>query len=394
MRATSIFKRRLPSAFSGSVICATLVCLAVIVPSVPVQAQNTGMQELLNRVERLQRELSTLQRQVYKGEAPPASAATPLAPAAGDPRNAARNSIRISQLENELQQLTGRIEEIGFRTQQIQSRLEKLVSDMDQRLTALEGGTQRGDAPQSVSPPSNVGLALRPPAGAAVQPAPAGSPVVTPLPSPPNSQALPQPQSQSQPQPQPKGAPPGVLGTIPAGMAVSTPRGPATVPPQPPLRAKPAPPAAPASQSAAVAPAAANPASILPAGPPQAQYDYALSLMLQKQDFAKAETALAAFIEQNPKDGLAGNAHYWLGETYYVRKSYQEAAFAFAESFQKFPKGNKAPDSLLKLGMSLDRLEKRREACTAYSRLLSSYPNAGARLKARVKREQSRAKCR
>lgn len=386
MRATSIFKRRLPSAFSGSVICATLVCLAVMVTPVPVLAQNTGMQELLDRVERLQRELSTLQRQVYKGEAPPASAATPLAPVTGDPRNAARNSIRVSQLENELQQLTGRIEEIGFRTQQIQSRLAKLVSDMDQRLTALEGGTQRGNVPQSVSPPSNVGLALRPPVGAAVQPAPVGSPVVTLLPSPPNSQA--------QANAQPKGAPPGVLGTIPAGMAVLTPRGPATVPPQPPLRAQPAPSAAPASQSAAVAPAAANPASILPAGPPKAQYDYALSLMLQKQDFAKAETALAAFIEQNPKDGLAGNAHYWLGETYYVRKSYQEAAFAFAESFQKFPKGNKAPDSLLKLGMSLERLEKRREACTAYSRLLSSYPNAGARLKARVKREQSRAKCR
>ena len=162
--------------------------------SVPVLAQNTGMQELLNRVERLQRELSTLQRQVYKGEAPPASAATLLAPAAGDPRNAVRNSIRVSQLENELQQLTGRIEEIGFRTQQIQSRLEKLVSDMDQRLTALEGGTQRGNVPQSVSPPSNVGLALGPPVGAAVQPAPVGSPVVTPLPSPPNSQALPQAQ--------------------------------------------------------------------------------------------------------------------------------------------------------------------------------------------------------
>ena len=386
MRATSIFKRRFPSAFSGSVICATLVCLAVMVTPVPVLAQNTGMQELLNRVERLQRELSTLQRQVYKGEAPPASAATPLAPATGDPRNAARNSIRVSQLENELQQLTGRIEEIGFRTQQIQSRLEKLVSDMDQRLTALEGGTQRGNVPQSVSPPSNVGLALRPPVGAVVQPAPVGSPVVTLLPSLPNSQA--------QAHAQPKEVPPGVLGTIPAGMAVSTPRGPATVPPQPPLRAQPAPSAAPASQSAAVAPAAANPASILPAGPPKAQYDYALSLMLQKQDFAKAETALVAFIEQNPKDGLAGNAHYWLGETYYVRKSYEEAAFAFAESFQKFPKGNKAPGSLLKLGMSLDRLEKRLEACTAYSRLLSSYPNTGARLKARVKREQSRAKCR
>ena len=330
------------------------------------------MQELLNRVDRLQRELSTLQRQVYRGEAPPPAAALPLSPASGDPGNAARNSIRISQLENELQTLTGRIEEIGFRTQQIQARLEQLVSDMDRRLTALEGGPQRGDIPQEDDARSNVGLTLQPPAAAA----PAGSPGVTPLPSPPQAAA-------------PgiaRGAAPRVLGTIPADMAVSSPRGPATVPPQPP----------PGAQSAAPAPqtASANPGQILPAGSPKAQYDYALSLMLQQQDFASAETALQAFIEQNPDDELAGNAHYWLGETYYVRKSYQDAAFAFAESFQKFPKGNKAPDSLLKLGMSLDRLEKRREACTAYSRLLSTFPEAGERMKARVEREQSLAKCR
>ncbi|MDE0797512.1 MAG: tol-pal system protein YbgF, partial [Alphaproteobacteria bacterium] len=135
-------------------------------------------------------------------------------------------------------------------------------------------------------------------------------------------------------------------------------------------------------------------AAVLPAGMPKAQYDYALSLMLKQQDFAKAETALKSFIETNPNNRLTGNAHYWLGETFYVRESYQDAAFAFAEGFQKYPKGNKAPDSLLKLGMSLDRLEKRREACTAYSRLLSTFPKAGARLKARVQREQSRAKCR
>ena len=156
----------------GCIPAAALVAVLWVLP-LTASAQNTGMQELLNRVERLQREISTLQRQVYKGEAPPAAAAP--APAlsltgqpAADPRNAGRNSIRISQLENELRRLTGRIEQIDFRTQQIQSRLAKLVSDMDQRLTTLEGGTVVsppgaivGQSPANPAP--TVGLTLRPP---------------------------------------------------------------------------------------------------------------------------------------------------------------------------------------------------------------------------------------
>jgi tol-pal system protein YbgF len=376
MKVLSLFNGRPPSTAPIAVLWAAVLCLTAMLLPATVQAQNTGVQELLNRVDRLQRELSTLQRQVYKGEAPLPDAAPPLSPGASNLRDAARHYIRITQLEGELQQLTGRIEEIGFRTQQIQARLEKLVADMDRRLTALEGGTQSGiqsgTVPQSVvSPPSNVGLTLRPPP-AAQSPSLASS-VQAPAPN-------------LAPSAPARGAAPYVLGTIPKNMAVFSPRGPANVPPQPPLRAQSA---APAAQTAAVAPAA-----VLPAGMPKAQYDYALSLMLKQQDFAKAETALKSFIETNPNDRLTGNAHYWLGETFYVRKSYQDAAFAFAEGFQKYPTGNKAPDSLLKLGMSLDRLEKRREACTAYSRLLSTFPKAGARLKARVQREQSRAKCR
>ena len=367
MKVLSLFNGRPPSTAPIAVLWAAVLCLTAMLLPATVQAQNTGVQELLNRVDRLQRELSTLQRQVYKGEAPPPDAAPPLSPGASNLRDAARHYIRITQLEGELQQLTGRIEEIGFRTQQIQARLEKLVADMDRRLTALEGGTQSGTqfgtVPQSVgSPPSNVGLTLRPPPAAQ---------------SPSLASSVQAPAPKLAPSAPARGAAPYVLGTIPKNMAVSSPRGPAYVPPQPPLRA----------QSAA-------PAAVLPAGMPKAQYDYALSLMLKQQDFAKAETALKSFIETNPNDRLTGNAYYWLGETFYVRESYQDAAFAFAEGFQKYPKGNKAPDSLLKLGMSLDRLEKRREACTAYSRLLSTFPKAGARLKARVQREQSRAKCR
>ena len=376
MKVLSLFNGRPPSTAPIAVLWAAVLCLTAMLLPATVQAQNTGVQEMLNRVDRLQRELSTLQRQVYKGEAPPPAAALPRSPGGSNLHDAARHYIRITQLEGELQQLTGRIEEIGFRTQQIQARLEKLVADMDRRLTALEGGTQSGiqsgTVPQSVgSPPSNVGLTLRPPPAAQ---------------SPSLASSVKAPAPKLAPSAPARGAAPYVLGTIPKNMAVFSPRGPANVPPQPPFRAQPA---APTAQTAAVVPAA-----VLPAGMPKAQYDYALSLMLKQQDFAKAETALKSFIETNPNDRLTGNAHYWLGETFYVRKSYQDAAFAFAEGFQKYPAGNKAPDSLLKLGMSLDRLEKRREACMAYSRLLSTFPKAGARLKARVQREQSRAKCR
>ena len=170
------------------------------------------------------------------------------------------------------------------------------------------------------------------------------------------------------PPPGAPGAPPRPPGTIPKDLAVDAPRGPDPA-------AKPA----------------AEPA--LPAGTPQQQYDYALSLMLQKQDFARAETSLRAFVEAHPKDPLAGNAQYWLGETHFVRKNYQDAAFAFADAFQKYPKGNKAPDSLLKLGMSLGELDKRKEACTAYARLLETYPKVGPQLRGRVEREQRRSKC-
>ena len=328
----------------------------------PALGQNTAMQGLLNKVDRLQREISTLQRQVYRGESLPPVAAQPLPvkTAPPDPRSVARSSVRFTQLENEIRRLTGQMEEVDFRIREIQARLDKLVADMDQRLTAMEeDGPPVGDA--AAAPRAT--LALTPLPQAAV---PALTPPPPATPFPPNI-----------------GSQPGVLGTIPKNLAVTSPKGPVTPPPAPPpsktVRTK-------------VVKPAVKPA--LPPGTPKSQYDYALSLMLQKQDFAAAETALKAFIDQHPKDGLTENAHYWLGETFYVRKSYQDAAFAFAEGFQKFPKGRKAPDSLLKLGMSLSRLNKQREACTTFGRLFAKFPKANPRLKARAERERSRAKCR
>ena len=90
----------------------------------------------------------------------------------------------------------------------------------------------------------------------------------------------------------------------------------------------------------------------LPAGSASAQYNAAFGL-LKQADYPAAEEALKTFIAQHPKDPLAGSAQYWLGETYYARGRYAEAASAFAEGYKNYPKGTKAADDLLKLGMSL-----------------------------------------
>ena len=350
--------------YPRAAVLAACTVLACLIP-VGVSAQNPGLQELLNRADRLQRELTALQRHVYQGKTAPAAASQPSSSVPADPRMAARHSVRITQLENEISRLTGRMEEIDFALSRIEARLDKLVVDLDQRLTALEREGRRvsgAETPLPGSVPPNASLSLRP--------LPERAPALTP----PAASAVPVPSQ------------PGVLGTIPKDLAVTKPRGPKTVSSAPP-------PARPADvPTASVALSAETPA--LPPGTPKSQYDYALSLMLGQQDFAAAERALKAFVEQHPQDDLTGNAQYWLGETYYVRRSYQNAAFAFAEGYQRYRKNRKAPDSLLKLGMSLSRMGKRKEACTAFSRFLSKYTRANDRLKARIDRERRQAKCR
>ena len=119
-----------------------------------------------------------------------------------------------------------------------------------------------------------------------------------------------------------------------------------------------------------------------------------MSLILQEQEFAEAEKAFAAFIEQHPRHDLTGNAYFWLGQTRFVREDYQNAAFAFAEGFQKFPRSGKAPDNLYKLGTSLARLGKTREACIAFRQLLETFPQALQTRKPGILRERKRLKCR
>lgn len=130
----------------------------------------------------------------------------------------------------------------------------------------------------------------------------------------------------------------------------------------------------------------------LPAGSAAEQYNYAIGL-LRNGAYGDAEMAFTAFVDQNGADPLAANAQYWLGESYYVRDMHKDAAKAFLQGLKTYPNGAKAPDSMLKLGMSLVRLGQTKEACVALGSLDARYPDASPKVKARAQTERKKAGC-
>ena len=117
-----------------------------------------------------------------------------------------------------------------------------------------------------------------------------------------------------------------------------------------------------------------NLTAALPGTDAQTLYQQGYGALLQK-DYGAAEVAFRQLVETHPGDALAGDAQYWLGETYYVRGEYKNAADAFLKGYQKY-KGQKAPDTLLKLGMSLAELGQKDAACSTFNELKAKYPGA------------------
>jgi tol-pal system protein YbgF len=124
----------------------------------------------------------------------------------------------------------------------------------------------------------------------------------------------------------------------------------------------------------------------------QDQYDHAFGL-LRQANYDEAEKAFRTFIDKNPKDKLIDNAKYWYAETFYGRGHFAEAATAFGDAFQQNPKGTKAPDSLLKLAMSLAAIDKHVDACTALYELKTKYPNATSNVRSMAAEETTKLKC-
>jgi tol-pal system protein YbgF len=315
--------------------CLSAVAAAAVVVGLQAGSafaqQRSEVQPLLDRIDRLEKDMRLLHQEWARGAAPtgarpPASGGTAAAPSGPPPApgSLANFDSRLGAVEDDLRQATGRDEEISNKLDRMSERLDKLVSDIDMRLTTLERGGAVGAGPQNQA---NAG-----------------------------------PDANAMPAPPPSGAP-GTLGTLRSGGGASA-----------------------GQQSASNTPATQKLS-------PEQQYEQARRYLGQGK-MAEAEQSLKVFMDSYPQHELASNAQYWLGETYYVRENYAAAAQAFVQGYQKYKTGSKAPDSLLKLGMSLIALKKNPEACATFKQLETDFPKAPDNIKSVAAQQKKAANCR
>jgi tol-pal system protein YbgF len=299
----------------------------------PVHAQSE--RDMANRLSRVENEMRTLARAIYKGEEPPPGAFS------GGGADSAALGVRMDQLETQLRDMNGRLEEQGNQIDQLRQQLERMSGDIDMRLNSGAGGA--ASAPYTT--------------GGYVPPQPSASTVSSTSTSAVNygaPQEAPYPQDTS-----PQGgysynsggasATSGTLGTV-----------------------------------GATSPSPNDPAAMA--------YENAFSLLKSGQ-YDAAERGFNDFLSQNPGHSLAGNAKYWLGESYYARGQYDKASRTFAEAYQQYPKSSKAPDNLLKLGMSLAGQGKKDDACIALGQIEKEFASTAGPVLRRAKEEMSHFGC-
>jgi len=132
--------------------------------------------------------------------------------------------------------------------------------------------------------------------------------------------------------------------------------------------------------------------SLLPDKSPGEQYEFAVSFM-KVGDYETAEFALKEFIDKNKDHDLAGSAQYWYGETFRIRQLYSDAATAYLDGYQNYPKSKKAPDNLLKLGITMVELGEKDQGCKMISGLKKEYPKASKSVLQKAQYEQKKFKC-
>ena len=131
---------------------------------------------------------------------------------------------------------------------------------------------------------------------------------------------------------------------------------------------------------------------ILPKGSPKEQYNFATSL-LKQGDYSTAERALREFVIENPEDKMAGNAQYWYAETFRIRQLYTDAASAYLEGYQKYPKSEKAAINLLKLGVSLVQIGEKDQGCLMIVGVKKEYPKAKQSVLQKAQYEEKKFDC-
>lgn len=335
------------SRFFHSLVIIIAIWVTVVASSMSF-AQQQNIQPLMDKLERLERDIRTINVQLSRGNKPtsPASssAASSLAPSAGPA--IARLGARMDGFEADMRTATGTIEYVNHQIIEINERLEKLISDIDYRFLALE---------KQSSQLNTIGKQELGDTSSSERIAPSDKKNDTPASGAQNLGIV----SLSEIKKVEKEKMNKLAGTN-VGSVNSKIRAPLK--------------------------------GVLPTGTVKEQYTYAFNL-LRQTNYDLAELALKEFLSAHSDDPLASNARYWLGETYYVRKSFRDAAQVFLEGFTKAPKGPKAAASLLKLGMSLAELDKKIDACTTFAKVMSDFPNVSDSVKNEVLRQRKRNSC-
>jgi tol-pal system protein YbgF len=342
-------------------------------------AQAQSNNDVANRITRLEAEIRDLQRHLFAGKSKPAPGIsstavqeTTLTPSQGGTEAAtsmaARAEIRLQQLEAQMRNLTGKVEELDFKITQSIGRVDKLVSDLDRRFATLEGGTSQD---QKTPDAASTGASLaNPPTGD-------GATSSGGLFASPGASATKKT---------------GVLGYLKESDLRQIEAGRRQEQTKAPSGAQQASVVPPSSASPPTAGASQGSGAILPEGDSATRYKHAFSYLM-RHDYDTAEKAFREFVDVHGDDPLAGNAMYWLGETYYVREMFAESAVTFAEGYETYPGSPKTADNLLKLGFSLARLNRTDDACVALAQLSDEFPNASTTIKRRALIENKRIGC-
>jgi tol-pal system protein YbgF len=314
-----------------------------------------------------------------------ALAATSVFPAAA--QDAADAIVRLNRLESQFRQISGQMEQLQYENRQLKEQLRKFQEDVEFRFQESRGGSRPS------SPTTTPSRPTQPPA----QPTPAQPQRRSDLFDPseaPDAPGAPRPlgttvpsapltADANRPMPLPGGQLAGIGDLIEQDEQVGVDGAPMdggahdrmAALPQGALAERPGPSVAATS-----------------VGNPRSDFDAAYASFSQKQ-YDQAEMGFRRFLQSNPRDKLVPEATFWLGETYLQRSRYREAAEQFLNVTAEHPDAAKAPDALLRLGISLNGLGAKDRACAVFAELDRKYPQASAPVRQASDREQKRIKC-
>ena len=301
-------------------------------------ADNHNIYEILDQ---LQKDIKTLEKAVYSGSVELENKSidnSNISSVDNSEDVLTRHLLKLSEIENQFQQLTNKFEEINFKLDKLSNRMSKVQADNQIRFQDLEAGLYSGETTKKITKKNNVN----------------------------SNEILP---GSSEPQD---------LGSI--SYKDSTPSD-----------------AAQQTQSidttaSIVTETFQAEEKILPDETPDKQYKFATSF-LKVGDYSTAERAFREFVNTNPEHNLAGNAQYWYAETFRIRQLYTDAASAYLEGYQKYPKGEKAPINLLKLGVSMVQIGEKDQGCKMINGVEKQYPNANQSVIQKAKYESQKFEC-